>query len=68
MKEEIRSKIRVEIDEETKQNFIEMGRKEAVENVQNMIGAGKLSSRKGMKKMFRVTASTSMSISNEQPN
>ncbi len=50
MKEEIRSKIRVEIDEETKQNFMEMGRKEAVENFQNMYGAGKISSRKGLKK------------------
>ena len=50
MKEEIRSKIRVEIDEETKQNFMEMGRKEAVENFQNMYGAGKISSRKGFKK------------------
>ena len=50
MKEEIRSKIRVEIDEETKQNFMEIGRKEAVENFQNMYGAGKISSRKGFKK------------------
>ena len=50
MKEEIRSKIGVEIDEETKQNFMEMGRKEAVENFQNMYGAGKISSRKGFKK------------------
>ena len=31
MKEEIRSKIRVKINEETEQNFIEMGRREAVE-------------------------------------
>ena len=52
MKEEIRSKIRVEMDEETKQNFIDMGRKEAVDNFQSMYGAGKLSSRKSMKKTF----------------
>ena len=52
MKEEIRSKIRVELDEETKQNFIDMGRKEAIDNFQSMYAAGKLSSRKGMKKTF----------------
>ena len=50
MEEEIRSKIKVEIDEETTKNFMEMGRKEAVENVQNMYGAGKISSRKSFKK------------------
>ena len=50
IKEEIRSKIRVKIDEETEQNFIEVGRKEAVEKVQSMVGAGKLSSMKGTKK------------------
>ena len=49
IKEEIRSKIRVEIDEETKQNFMEMGRKEAAEHFQNMYGAGKISSRKRFK-------------------
>ena len=52
MKEEIRSKIRVEMGEETKQNFIDMGRKEAIDNFQSMYGAGKLSSRKSMTKTF----------------
>ena len=63
------------MDEETKKNFIDMGRKEAVDNVQSMYGVGKLSSRKSMKKTFRVPMSTSTSmststltsISNEQP-
>ena len=35
----------MKIDKEAKQNFIEMGRKEAVETSQNMYGAGKLLSR-----------------------
>ena len=52
MKKEIRSKIRVKMGEETKQNFIDTGRKEAVDNFQSMYGAGKLSSRKSMKKTF----------------
>ena len=49
IKEETRSKIRVKKD--TKQNFIEMEYKEAVENFQTMYCASKLSSRKGFKKV-----------------
>lgn len=46
MKEEIRSKIRVSIDEETKQSLIAKGREDAIASFQNMFGKSQESFRK----------------------
>lgn len=46
MKEEIRSKIRVGIDEETKQSLIAKGREDAIASFQNMFGKSRESFRK----------------------
>jgi hypothetical protein len=46
MKEEIRYKIRVGIDEETKQSFIAKGREDAIASFQNMFGKSQESFRK----------------------
>jgi hypothetical protein len=46
MREEIRSKIRVGIDEETKQSLIAKGREDAISSFQNMFGKSRESFRK----------------------
>ena len=46
MKEEIRSKIRVGLDEETKQSLIAKGREDAIASFQNMFGKSRESFRK----------------------
>jgi len=45
MREEIRSKIRVGIDEETKQSLIAKGREDAIASFQNMFGKSRESFR-----------------------
>ena len=46
MKEEIRSKIKIGIDEQTKQSLINQGREETIKSFQNMFGKSRESFRK----------------------
>ena len=46
MKEQIKSKIKVAIDEETKQSLIAKGREDAIASFQNMFGKSQESSKK----------------------
>jgi hypothetical protein len=50
MKEEIRSKIKIGIDEQTKQSLINQGREETIKSVQNMFGKSRESFRRKIEK------------------
>lgn len=53
MREEIRNKIKVDIDEQTKQSLIEQGRVEALKNVETMFGRSRESFRKKLDTITR---------------